>query len=311
MEEPETYSEETVSNVWVHHGELRIVWKLSSFLAVFFFTIIIYLLILFLLPLSSIHDYLYPSAFLLAASTATLFVMRGIERKQFLDVGLHAKGSFGQVLSGTFFGSILILLNLLIFLIIGGMDFRSSAVTLSGTLMVLLEGLLIFAIAAAAEELLMRGYPFQRLLDRYGSVPALIATSIVFSVIHLANPFVSAASLANIFLAGMLLGSAYLATGSLWFPIGIHFGWNFIQGSVFGFPVSGIIHGSVFVTLPNGPDYLTGASFGPEGGLAATFVLLVGTSLLWIPAIAKYIPGNPVAGFGVNRERELTENETK
>ena len=80
------------------------------------------------------------------------------------------------------------------------------------------------------------------------------------------------------------MGAARQVTGTLWLAVGMHTGWNFFLGTVFGFPVSGIVERSVFLTESDGPALLTGGDFGPEGGLLAAVVLLLGTAALYLPA---------------------------
>jgi membrane protease YdiL (CAAX protease family) len=114
---------------------------------------------------------------------------------------------------------------------------------------------------------------------------ALLLTSVLFSLMHGFNPEIGWLGFANIFLAGLWLGIARVITGTLWLAIGLHTGWNFFLGSVFGFPVSGIYERSVLITETDGPAVLTGGAFGPEGGLLATVVLLLGAGALYIPRV--------------------------
>ncbi|MBC7931234.1 MAG: CPBP family intramembrane metalloprotease, partial [Rubrivivax sp.] len=99
----------------------------------------------------------------------------------------------------------------------------------------------IFMLGAAAEEMLFRGYPLQTLMRSWPIWVALIPTSIPFALVHLENPnVVPGFTMANTVLAGAWLAVAYWRTRSLWFPLGVHWGWNWMQGAVLGSPVSGI-----------------------------------------------------------------------
>jgi membrane protease YdiL (CAAX protease family) len=117
------------------------------------------------------------------------------------------------------------------------------------------------------EELMSRGYHLQTIASGTSLAWGWIISSAVFGVLHLANPHANLLSVAGIILAGLFLGYAYIRTGSLWLSIGLHTGWNFFEGVVFGFPVSGL----PFYTLPrisvSGPVLWTGGEFGPEAGL--------------------------------------------
>lgn len=142
--------------------------------------------------------------------------------------------------------------------------------------------LAFFWIAAAAEELLFRGYAFQALVEWIGVWPAVLLTSGVFSWMHGANPGVDILALVNIFLAGIMLAIAYLKTRSLWFATALHVGWNWTMASLVDFPVSGLtwFDTPLYDAVEVGPDWWTGGGFGPEAGLAGTAALLGGT--LWL-----------------------------
>ena len=139
----------------------------------------------------------------------------------------------------------------------------------------------VLAFAATNEEMVFRGYPFQRLIDSIGAAGAIILLSVLFGAIHLGNPNRTWVSTANTALVGIPFSIAYLRTRMLWLPIGMHFAWNFVQGFVLGLPVSGV---SVPVSLlraeVTGGRLLTGGDYGPEGGLLATGVVVLATGYL-------------------------------
>jgi hypothetical protein len=142
------------------------------------------------------------------------------------------------------------------------------------------------------EELLFRGYFLTNLaeglarFDRRVAVGiAVLATSAVFSVLHGTNPNATATSVVSLTLAGIFLAVGFVYTGSLAIPIGIHITWNFFQGAVWGFPVSGVDTGvTIVATELTGPTVLTGGAFGPEAGLLGTAAKLVGVAaiLAWV-----------------------------
>jgi membrane protease YdiL (CAAX protease family) len=124
------------------------------------------------------------------------------------------------------------------------------------------------------EELDARGYILQNLAEGVGFAPAVLVSAVYFGALHLLNPGASALSTLGVALFGVLAALGYWATGQLWMPIGMHAAWNFFEGPIFGFLVSGVHMGGVFVLHINGPEWLTGGSFGPEAG-ALTMVPLV------------------------------------
>lgn len=133
---------------------------------------------------------------------------------------------------------------------------------------------LVLLVAALGEELLFRGYPLARLAQGVGRVPASLALAVVFVGMHVANPATSVLGLANIGLAALVLSAAFFTTGGLPLAWGVHFGWNGGLSLGADAPVSGIPFGLPLLDFTaGGPGWLTGGSFGPEGGLVATVVM--------------------------------------
>lgn len=144
------------------------------------------------------------------------------------------------------------------------------------------EVLVVYVPAVVHEELLFRGYAFQK-LHRWNRLFALFFVAIVFAALHMGNAAVSWLGLANIFLGGILLGLAYERRGRLWFPIGLHLAWNVMSGPILGHEVSGYDSmATVFVERGHGPAWLTGGEFGIEGSLWMTLTELTGIAFLAI-----------------------------
>jgi membrane protease YdiL (CAAX protease family) len=129
--------------------------------------------------------------------------------------------------------------------------------------------------AAVGEELTFRGGIFRVLEDSFGTLVAVVFSAIAFGLLHALNPGATIVSTAAIALeAGVFLGLGYAATRNLWFPIGLHFGWNFTEGGIFNAAVSGrAYHGLIHVSL-SGPERLTGGTFGPEASAVAVGISL-------------------------------------
>jgi len=140
----------------------------------------------------------------------------------------------------------------------------------------------LFFVAALMEELMLRGYVFQALIEGSRAWIALIVLSSVFAVMHFNNPDATIPSSVNIFLAGVLFSVCYLKTRSLWLPTGLHLGWNWMQASFWGMGVSGYhVKWSVFNAEAQGVDWISGGKFGAEASIFATVVLLIATYLIW------------------------------
>ncbi|HVP07035.1 MAG TPA: CPBP family intramembrane glutamic endopeptidase [Candidatus Acidoferrum sp.] len=132
--------------------------------------------------------------------------------------------------------------------------------------------LITFVLAAAMEEIVMRGYMLNNMMASMNRYVSLLIVSAVFGLAHGFNPNVSIAGLFNIVIAGLLLGVYYIYRQNLWFPIGMHIGWNYFQGVVFGSPVSGAKLTGVLSIQCSGSELLSGGDFGFEASLITTFV---------------------------------------
>ena len=167
------------------------------------------------------------------------------------------------------------------------------------------------------EESLFRGYLMKnfsealntkRLGNKGAVLLALVLSSVFFGILHSGNPNISLMGGLNLIVLGVFFGLPYLLTGDLAIPIGLHLSWNFSQGILFGFPVSGQMDKvALFALKSGGPDLWTGGEFGPEGGLMGLFAMLAGCALtiVWIrisrgrvsphPSLTEYAPLNQMA----------------
>ena len=135
-----------------------------------------------------------------------------------------------------------------------------------------------FAFGAAFEEALFRGYILQTFARSGYAWLSIVLTSVLFGAVHLANPAADGVSTVNTILAGIVFSVAYLRTLDLWLPFGLHFMWNFAQGSIFGIEVSGLKFLSpisLFIETDHGPKWLTGETYGIEGSIGCTLALLL------------------------------------
>ncbi|HJQ25893.1 MAG TPA: type II CAAX endopeptidase family protein [Blastocatellia bacterium] len=221
---------------------------------------------------------------LAAALIASFVCARWLERRSVRSVGfkLH-RGWWKDFLLGSLIGGAALALAV-------GLEAAAGAVhfTVQTTGKELVFGfgylLIFFVIAAAVEELMFRGFALQALLHNLGAVPAVAITAVLFGLAHINNDNVSAFAVFNTILAGVWLGTAYVRTRSLWLPTALHYAWNFVMVFVFGLNVSGIpaferlawLHGE---SKP--PRWISGADYGPEGGVVATLALVLSTLLIW------------------------------
>jgi CAAX protease family protein len=227
---------------------------------------------------------------LIAVVVATVVCARLLERRSFGSVGFKFHPGWWRDFSlGCVVGGAAIALAVGIARLGGAVSFESgmdldAPMAERSMLLAAAVAVVFFLVAAAFEELLFRGFAFQAVVHNAGPVVALALSSAIFGVAHLGNPSATTFSTINTMLAGVWLGLAYLATWSLWLATALHFSWNFVMACVFGLPVSGWVALDRLALLhakSGNPDWLSGGSYGPEGGLAATIVLIFMTLLIW------------------------------
>ena len=243
------------------------------------------------MPFLKAHTNLIPGPFL---SALVLLIPTAIclklERAPLRSVGLDLNVRWlREATLGTALGVGLMLVTALVILALGGFHWERNA---AGSLRVLLGGAWIFLGVAVFEELAFRGYLFQRIVRGIGKWPAQLLMAGLFALAHWQNPGMEGgtriwASL-NIALAAILLGLALLKTQSLALPVGIHLGWNWAQGSLLGFGVSGT-RGQGFLSpvFHHRPEWLTGGNFGPEASVPS--IIILGAACIWL-AMRKTAP---------------------
>ncbi|HSB90496.1 MAG TPA: type II CAAX endopeptidase family protein [Anaerolineales bacterium] len=146
----------------------------------------------------------------------------------------------------------------------------------------LATGLALFVLVAISEETLSRGYHLQNLAESLGLPAGWILSSLIFASMHALNPGFGLPAWLGLIFAGLFLATGWLRTRRLWLSIGLHVGWNFFEGSFFGFPVSGLQIFQLMNHRLSGPAWATGGPFGPEAGAIVLPGLLLGTALVWI-----------------------------
>jgi membrane protease YdiL (CAAX protease family) len=192
---------------------------------------------------------------------------------------------------GCAIGFVLVLLAVIPVAILGNVAFRTTLNFHSVARVVAVTGVLMSG--ALAEELMFRGYPFQRLVEGIGATGAIVVFSVLFGVVHLTNPGATVWGLINTVAIGILLATAYLRTRALWLPWGIHFAWNAVLGLVLGLPVSGLRLFNVAVyASAEGPKWLTGGSYGVEASAPGAIAICVGLVIIWKSPIHRHTSPN-------------------
>jgi len=152
-----------------------------------------------------------------------------------------------------------------------------SVVSINPISFLLIPFALMFTVAII-EEVLVRGIIFRIMEEKLGSSISLTISSILFGVLHLANPNCTLISAICITTAGFLMGAAFMYSRNLWMPIALHFAWNFTQSGIFGAITSGNEKtNSLLQAKIEGPEFITGGEFGPEGSIQAIVFCLIAT----------------------------------
>lgn len=221
---------------------------------------------------------------LLAALLATLIMVRR-DGRTLAQIGLAPSrqlprdSSMGLAIGAGELGFVLLLLVLL-----GSVRYGPDSGTLSDYSATLLHDFAFFAVAAAEEEVMFRGYPFLVLIAGFGTVPAVVITSALFALAHASNPNIGVIAYLNLFLAGVMFAIAMLRTLSLWYVTALHLGWNWALASLADLPVSGLemFDTPLYEPVISGPSWLTGGAFGPEAGVLGTVSIGAATAaVMW------------------------------
>ncbi len=221
--------------------------------------------------------------------TVTLSVYlarRFLDKRSFVSLGFAVnKQAIFDILSGI--GITFFMMGLIFFLerLFGWLSLKAFAWSIEPVQNVIAQVLLffiVFIVVAWNEELMSRGYHLQTIASGFNLFWGLIISSAIFGVLHLANPHATWISALGIFFAGLFLGFAYIRTRQLWLSIGLHIGWNFFEGVLFGFPVSGLDIYHLTRINVSGPELWTGGAFGPEAGLILLPAIALGSCLVYL-----------------------------
>jgi len=204
------------------------------------------------------------------------------ERKRPRDAGLGLAGSVSETARGFAIGALLLTAVTGVLALTGSYQLLGWVEIPAGTTRAAMFGraMVLFLAVAVFEEVAVRGIVFRQLEQAIGTWLAIVASALFFGFGHRSNPGATwVSSVAIAIEAGGLLAAAYVATRSLWLPIGLHWAWNLFEGPVWGSPVSGIGLPVLANARFPGPRMLTGGDFGPEAGLPA---MVLGAALgLW------------------------------
>ena len=203
-----------------------------------------------------------------------------VDKESFKRLGFETSSSYftKDILLGLIIGFIIMAADFLILLAFNQIQFKGLQYNMSD----LMLSIGIFTIVALSEELLIRGYVLSNLMASCNKYLALIISSIIFSLMHGLNPNINWFGFIDLFLAGILLGGSYIYTKNLWFPIALHFSWNFFQGTIFGFNVSGLNGYSIIIIGHHQNTIWNGGAFGFEGSVLSILFQLIAIIIVFV-----------------------------
>jgi len=214
------------------------------------------------------ENFFFQGSGLIGSLAVIFFFRKNIDLRSISSMGFHIKGRSKDLLWGLVIAAVIMILGTGILLmnhniIITGIHFNGND---------FLYGFLLFIVVALFEEILFRGYILNNLIDSMNPYWSLIISSAIFTLGHAFNDNLNLFGITNLFIAGILLGSTYIYTRNLWFPISLHLFWNFIQGCVFDYNVSGLNVNSVFKFDMLIKNSFNGGDFGFEGSWLCTLL---------------------------------------
>jgi len=201
-----------------------------------------------------------------------------IDKESFKSIGFSLVNRTNDITAGFIIALTLIGGGSLILFSLGYINFSN----IQFDFQTLILSLFLCILISLNEEILIRGYVLNNLLTSMNKYLALTISAIIFTLFHSLNFNLSLIGIINLFLAGVLLGSTYIFTKNLWFPISLHLFWNFLQGPVFGYSVSGQKFDSLLTLKTIGNETINGGEFGFEGSVLCTIITIVSIIMIMI-----------------------------
>jgi membrane protease YdiL (CAAX protease family) len=203
-------------------------------------------------------------------------MMKFADEKPFYTLGFKNHEIGKDICRGIFLGFIIMLLGFSILYFTNQIEIQNVVLDSKS----FFAGLFLFIFVGITEEILVRGYILKNLLASFKNYIALFISAIIFSILHLGNPFMDFISFIQLFVIGFLFGIPYVITRKLWFSIALHFSWNFFQGTIFGFNVSGNQQYSIIQTKFNIATIWNGGNFGFEGSILCLLFQLMAIAVV-------------------------------
>lgn len=284
-------TEETVQEGLVTASKAKSIWL--AFVDIVLFAVLsMIFLFLFAIPFAlvfpelktevgetNIYFQMLNEVLMLVSGLIAACMVLGFRKLPFSGLGLSLKGWGRSLLRGALFVVFLYVVGFGLSLLLGAVEvvgFLFSPISL-------LVSLLLYFFVAVTEEVIGRGFILGRMLDGgINKFVALFISAVLFSLMHLFNPNFAFVPFLNIMVAGCFLGASYIYTRNLCFPIALHWFWNWIQGSVLGYKVSGNEFSNENLLILHFPEenLINGGTFGFEGSILCSLLLVLGTVII-------------------------------
>ncbi len=304
--------DEILSNI--QYRSLKINWVFRCLIYSVLYTVFTFLIYLFMGIIIGILQFVgFEVGFLyrIASNELTSFLMiylltfiiiKIFEKSRLLPrLGFEKSNIFKKYAIGFAIGTVLILISAMPIMLFFTTDISLAEPILWGKIS---WYLMFFIIQGAAEEVLVRGMVFPVIVKESRPITALVLTSVTFGLMHFFNPSFTVLGFLNITLAGLVFGYCVLYFDSLWQACALHTAWNFVQGVVLGFGVSGLQMPSLIVMKTEGKEFFTGGMFGVEGSIFSLIVLSASLIIFHVLCVKKGINI-----FGKTKIEVTTSNE--
>ncbi|HCW52881.1 MAG TPA: CPBP family intramembrane metalloprotease domain-containing protein, partial [Clostridium sp.] len=211
-----------------------------------------------------------------------IILWKALDKKSLQELGMtNLKKDWKWLVEGLIIGSVLLTVVAIILLLTNSAVIKGSIFEPNFSISII-GGFIIYIFVGFSEEILCRGYCLSVLKQCKKRWVPYVGSAIIFALLHSLNSGICFTAYINLFLFGLFLAYVVYKTKNLWFGIGVHITWNFFEGSVFGFLVSGgNISESIYYLQSRNYEIINGGTFGPEGGLAVTFVLVLSIFLTY------------------------------
>lgn len=205
----------------------------------------------------------------------SILLWKLLDKKNIKDMGItNIKNGKKELLTGLIMGAVSITVVCIALLLLKQVKLTNSISSPNISVSPVI-GLITFTLVGFGEEIFGRAYVMSVLKQTKNKWAIIIISSAIFSALHLFNNSIGILPVINLFIVGVLFGYMFMKSRNVWMPIGFHITWNYFQGYIWGFQVSGNEVKGLYQVEIVANNYINGGQFGPEGGLVVTFILLI------------------------------------